>query len=83
MNQDIIEYLIINQDHIKDLIKFDTIAYTNYIQQEDSIWSSMIKDCYIENIKSIIINDVAKNLGTDYVSIMEVLDDIVIEEYIK
>lgn len=81
MKQDIIDYLVSNQEHLKEVIAPFKDLMNIQTSKEDAVWLPLINTQYKESVKSAIITDVTQSLAVDYESVSIILDDINLEDY--
>lgn len=76
------EYLIANQEHIKLLVSKDVIQ-KEYLLKIDALFSDEIIEQFNSVIRRKISEDVCKRLACDVESVLIVLEEIDLYQYLK
>lgn len=82
MDNKIKDYLIANQEHFKKLTENSRIR-KEYLLSIDSLFTEEIIIHYNNNIQSIIVDELTKNLAVDFESVIVVLESIDLNEYLS
>ena len=75
------EYLIDNRDRLKELIQED-VGKKERLVYLYGLFFDEILDEFNEHIQRKIINDISKDVGCDYYSVLAILEDIDIIDFL-
>lgn len=77
------EYVLNNKEKYKDLIKDDSAKLRFLLKQEDVIFHPVIVVEFINKTKSLIAEDICKNIACNSESAMIELEDMNLLEFLE
>ena len=81
--EEIVLYLLFSQDKYKKINEPYKKQLDYHLNTNDPVFHDEIKEQYKDLIKSLILNQMSKDIFVNPQEAMEVLDDLNLDEYLK